>query len=210
MTDDARIFDAIRGGSIDTAARLLEGIHDARAGGDRTPRREALGDLVYALARAQAEALQQVLGVGAAAAPGLHASLRGALGLPQTRHTLRFGPPTVSRQRVIARNASASASALAVEVTAFVSDAGHLLDHALAVRVAERALTPTEVTDARLRFVTEAGAIAPGASATVELTLDVDAVTAQATPGVSYHATLTLSLGETAPRSLDLELTLRG
>lgn len=213
-TPHAPLLDALREGSIDAAARILEGLHDARVKRDAAPtadaRREALGDLVYALAQAQAQALQQVLGVGAAAAPALRSSLREALGLPRAAHALRFRLPAVARQRLLARNASATASALAVELGAFVSDAGHLLDHAVTLRLAERPVSPLEASVERLRFATDAGAVAPGATALIELSLDADALTAQATVGVVYRAALTLSLGGASPRAVDLELVVDG
>jgi hypothetical protein len=208
VSPEARLADALREGSLDAAARILEGIHDARA--HRPPaatgaeaRREALGDLVYALAQAQAQALQQALGLGAAAAP----ALRAALGVAPARHALRFRPPGVARQRLVVRNASASAAALTVEHGAFVSDAGHLLDHDLAVTVAGAPLAPVEDAPERRRLVTAPAAVAAGASALVELTVGT---AAQATPGVVYRSVLTLSIAGAAPRAVDLELTLDG
>lgn len=97
-TPDATLLDALRSGSIDGAVRVLKGIHDAkkaapRGDGARERRRDAAHDLVFALAQAQAGALQSVLGVyHAASEPALDAlseALGFALGAPRSE-----GPST--------------------------------------------------------------------------------------------------------------------
>lgn len=214
---DARLLDALRGGSIDAAVRVLEGIHDARAlreGAARPAeapsaerRRDALGDLVFALAQAQVQALQAVLGVGHAAATPAHRALEDALGLPRRGRAatrLRFRAPGVASQRLLARNVGAAASALTLSVGPFESDDGHLLDPRLTVRAAGAELAPHADGDG-LRFATAAGLVAPGGSALVELSLDVEALAARATPAVVYRATLTLSITAAPPRAIELE-----
>lgn len=212
---DARLLDALRDGSVDAAVRVLESIHDARSlRADRATsapsaqRREALGDLVFALAQAQVQALQAVLGVGQSAATPVHRAFEDALGLPRrgrASQRLLFRAPEVSRQRLLARNAGAAASSLTFSVGRFESDDGHLLAPRLAVRVAGVALRAEATEDDGLRFETAAGVVAAGASALVEFSLDVDALSAEATPGVVYRAPVTLSITASPARAITLE-----